>query len=266
MSDPYVVAVTQRKGGDGKTTIATHVAAGLALKGARVCLIDTDSQGDAARLFGMRPDDGLYRWLGQGVDLSEVLTPVPESAYVPAGSTGTGALVLIRSASLTAAIPSLNENRFTLAERVRALAGTVDVVVLDTAPTLSVFDIYVKLATDGYLFVTQPEHLSLEGLADGIAEVDRIGNMRERAGYDRPRVLGIVANKVRANTDTHRYFMETEIGGRYGALAWAPAVMLRTVFTQAAAAGQMIYRYRPGSAEGRDLLRIVDKLVEVLTQ
>lgn len=78
--DPYVIAVTQRKGGDGKTTIATHVAAGLALKGARVCLIDTDSQGDAARLFGMRPDDGLYRWMGQGVDLSEVLTPVPESA------------------------------------------------------------------------------------------------------------------------------------------------------------------------------------------
>lgn len=66
--DPYVIAVTQRKGGDGKTTIATHVAAGLALKGARVCLIDTDPQGDAARLFGLTPEDGLYRWLGEGRD------------------------------------------------------------------------------------------------------------------------------------------------------------------------------------------------------
>mgnify|MGYP003373305448 CR=1 FL=1 len=72
MSDPYVLSVTQRKGGDGKTTISTHMAAGLALKGARVCLIDTDPQGDAARLLGLRPTDGLYKWLGEGADIADV--------------------------------------------------------------------------------------------------------------------------------------------------------------------------------------------------
>lgn len=266
MSEPYVIAVTQRKGGDGKTTIATHLAAGLAIRGAKVCLIDTDPQGDASRLLGLRPADGLYRWLAEGADVVDVLVPVADAAFAPPGEAIAGALVLVPGSSLTAAISAVNDNRFSLAERIQELAGAVDVIVLDTAPTLSVFDVYVKLAADGFLFVTQPEHLSLEGLADGFAEAERVSAMRVEAGYAPARPLGIVSNKVRGNTDAHRYFMEVEIGQRYGALAWTPAIMLRTVFTQAAALGRTVFRHRPGCSEALDLMQIVAKAQEAMAR
>ena len=55
--DPVaVIAVQNFKGGVGKSTVATHLAQYLAIKGYRVCLIDCDSQGSATALFGYAPD------------------------------------------------------------------------------------------------------------------------------------------------------------------------------------------------------------------
>ena len=49
-----VISVTNMKGGTGKSTMATHVAAGLAIRGSKVCVIDTDPQGHAATLLSRR--------------------------------------------------------------------------------------------------------------------------------------------------------------------------------------------------------------------
>ncbi len=56
-SDPLaVIAVQNFKGGVGKSTVSTHLAQYLAIKGYRVCLIDCDSQGSATTMFGYVPD------------------------------------------------------------------------------------------------------------------------------------------------------------------------------------------------------------------
>ena len=67
--DPLaVIAVQNFKGGVGKSTVASHLAQYLAIKGYRVCLIDCDSQGSSTALFGYVPDldiheaDTLYRF------------------------------------------------------------------------------------------------------------------------------------------------------------------------------------------------------------
>lgn len=257
MNRPPVIAVTQRKGGDGKTTIATHLAGGLAREGMRVLLIDTDPQGDAARLLGLPPDDALYRWLAEDAPLTDLITPVDEPAWRGDLPDGSGVLGLIRSSALTAAIASANDNPLALAAGLNDLDDVFDVVVLDTAPTLAPFDAYVKLATDLYLFVTQPEHLSLEGLADGLTEAERMSEIRQQAGFPPSDLLGIVPNKVRANTDVHRYLI-AELGKRYEGRVWPP-IMLRTLYTQAATFGELIWPYRPDSFEAEEMTKLVQR-------
>ena len=52
----FVVAVAQRKGGAGKSTVAANLAVALAAGGARAALLDTDPQGTLTRWHGLRPD------------------------------------------------------------------------------------------------------------------------------------------------------------------------------------------------------------------
>ena len=53
------LAVSITKGGTGKTTTTVNLAAGLALRGARVLVVDADSQGQAGQMLGLNPEHGL---------------------------------------------------------------------------------------------------------------------------------------------------------------------------------------------------------------
>lgn len=55
-----IIAVTNRKGGVGKTTISTHLAAGLAVLGYNIGLVETDSQSHVAASLGLEQTDDLY--------------------------------------------------------------------------------------------------------------------------------------------------------------------------------------------------------------
>ena len=71
-----VFTVTNRKGGVGKSTIAAHVAGGLALRGLRVGLIDTDSQAHAGLMLGVRDGNGLHQALVEHKPLNHVVLDV----------------------------------------------------------------------------------------------------------------------------------------------------------------------------------------------
>lgn len=256
------IAVVQRKGGVGKTTIATHLAAGWALKGYRVCLIDTDSQGDAARMVGMAPTDGLYRFIADDAPLNEVLKPVGSSAYSTPDHPPAGALFILPSSARTYAIPSVTDNPFILADRMKEFDDLFDIAVIDTAPTLSALDAYVYLASDYFIYVTECEALSAAGLEEGLRHIQRFSKHRETYIGFSQHVLGIIPNKLRASTGNHRANLEL-ITEQHGSLVWSPLV-LRTKWTEASSFGQLIYSYAPGSYEAREALRLVDQAEEAV--
>lgn len=252
------VSVVQRKGGVGKTTISTHLAAGWALKGYRVCLIDTDSQGDAGRLMGIPPQNGLYNWLAENADLRDVLVPIPSPTYATPDHPPEGALFLIPSASRTSAIAAVTDNPFLFAEKMTALYEVFDVIVLDTAPTISAFDAYAYLASDYFVYVTELENLSLSGLQDGLAQMKRFA--KRRVEHDigvESRVLGIIPNKMRPGTVNHRSNLEALVQ-QYGDLVWSPIIQ-RTKWTEASNFGELIYAYAPTSGEADDARKMVER-------
>ncbi len=72
-----VVAVINLKGGIGKTTTVVNVSAGLALKGARVLLIDIDAQGNLAMALGVQPKRTLYEAIVDHKPLADVRVSAP---------------------------------------------------------------------------------------------------------------------------------------------------------------------------------------------
>ena len=89
---PKIVIVCNRKGGVGKTTWTIHIAAGLAQKGRRVGLVDTDSQGHAGLMLNMPESDGLFQVLIEKAPLEKCVLSMP---------TGNGSLHLLPSSART---------------------------------------------------------------------------------------------------------------------------------------------------------------------
>lgn len=263
------ITVTQRKGGVGKTTISTHLAAAWAQSGLNVCLIDTDPQGDASRMFGLVPSNGLHKMLvpnedtGATAEYKDVLKPVPASAYSVPDHPSLGALFVLPSASNTSTIATLTDNPFVLSEHVDNLKKMFDVVVIDTAPTISAFDAYVYLATDYYIYVTECEPLSLKGLREGINQIARFAPQREKFLGASSKLLKIVPNKVDARLVLHKTLL-TEMAQEYGTDLISKPVMYRAKFKEATELEQLVYAYAPTSGEAIDLYKLAEDIKQAV--
>jgi len=262
-----IIAVTNRKGGVGKSTMTTHIAAGLALAGLNVGIVDTDSQGAAGSMLGQVDENGLYAALIEKKPLDEVVRLVPPERYVPDGRMSSGGnLWLLPSSDRTYRIPhELREGEdFMFLDTLEQFGvwGKLDVVLIDTNPTLSLFDGAVWLAADGYIYVTECERLSITGVQVAVEQMARVKQTREKYMHRTSSVLGIIPNKMRPSTTVHRLNIAA-IANAYPGLVWSP-VTLRTAWVEAANLQEMIYRYAPDGQEARDAYAICTRTMEVL--
>lgn len=79
------IGVCLSKGGVGKTTTAVNLAAGCALAGYKVLLVDTDTQGQSAYMLGVKPPGGLAELLTQELIQEETLFKARENLWLLAG-------------------------------------------------------------------------------------------------------------------------------------------------------------------------------------
>lgn len=246
------------KGGVGKTTIAIHVAAGLAIRGYRVVLADADAQGHATVSLGLKKDPGLYDLLVRGAPFQEVLKPVNPNVFASSAQPCRGQLYLVPSNVETRSIPIQISDAFAVADRFRDLNDLVDVVIFDTSPTPSLLHGSIYLATDSIIYPTKCEYLSFDGLVESFAHRDMMQQTRQRWGLENISVLGIVPTMFRASTLVHQENLN-KLKARYGALVW-PEVYMRTVWAEASTVGQLVYRFAPDSGAARDMWAIVDRV------
>lgn len=157
----HVIAVANRKGGVGKSTVAVNLASGLARSGFRVLLIDTDSQGSAtaALLEEVDPEAPSVAHVFTGdATLAEIVRPgtTPGVDVAPGTKDVTGALL---------AIVARPGRETTLRRAVRAVEGRYDVVVIDTAPEQQLGTVNALVAATHVLLPFTPDPKALEGLA-----------------------------------------------------------------------------------------------------
>lgn len=258
------IAVVQRKGGVGKTTISAHLAAGLAARGDNVLLIDTDPQGDSARVMDMQPEDGLFNWLTGAAHAGDVIREVPHEVYATADAPSRGGLYMLPSASRTFAIPMMVQSPLALTEKIAAeLDDVFNVIIIDTAPTLSMFDASVYMAGDAFLYVTECEALSAAGLRDGLAQLKQYGDHRQKFGVgEQSGVMGIIPNKMRPGTRNHRANIAL-MAEEHPGLVWKP-ISQRTLWSEAQNMGRLIWAYAPGSVEANEADELVSKAEAVM--
>lgn len=251
-----IITLLNEKGGVGKTTLAIHIAAGLAIRGYRVVLADADPQGHATLSLGLKKEPGLYDLLVRGSDFKDVLRVAPLDNYQLPNQKPKGQLYVVPSNVETRSIPIQISDAFAVEDRFRELEEAVDVVIFDTSPTPSLLHGSIYLATDALIYPTKCEYLSFDGLVESLTHRDMIQPTRERWGLNKIDVMGIVPVMFRAATLVHQENLN-KLKARFGKLVW-PEVAMRTVWVEASMMGQLVYRVAPESNAAREAWVLVD--------
>lgn len=259
----HIITLLNEKGGVGKTTLSVHIAAGLAIRGQRVLLIDADAQANATMQLGVQPYGGIYRLLIQDETWQDtVRIPPPE---IWAGDHPTdGELWVLPSNIETRLIPMATDDLNILRERLEDLEGYVDTVVIDTSPTPSMLHTMMYQATSSILFPSECEALSLNGLANTTIRTGNYSQQRKQAGLPGIQILGVQPTMYDARTNAHDYGLNQiqEHFGKEG--TWSP-IATRTAWRDAGYANKTLFAYTPDHPAALEAWGMVDRTQEAIT-
>lgn len=260
----HVITFVNEKGGVGKTTLAVHLACGLAARGAKVMLIDGDPQGHATVRTGIRKAPALYDLLVRDGEWTEAVRPVPPEKFgVPGHRLPAGKLWVIPSNVETRNIATSISDADSLALRLDELRGLVDIVIIDTSPTPSLLHGAFYTATDMIIYPTKLTFTSFDGLVESIRRRQAADKARaERWNLAPIRVAGIVPVEYRATTIEQQTNL-AELQKQFGDLVWRP-IPQRTVWTESESAALPVYALDPSGGAAADAWEMVDRIQEVL--
>ena len=164
------LAITNQKGGVGKTTTSVNLSASLAAMKRRVLLVDLDPQGNATMGSGVDKydlDASVYDILVNGLTVSEARIEAESAGFDLLGS----------NVDLTGAeieLLSMDRREFRLKEALMPVQSSYDYIVIDCPPSLSLLTINGLVASDTAMIPMQCEYYALEGLSALINTISRI--------------------------------------------------------------------------------------------
>jgi chromosome partitioning protein len=241
------MAIFNHKGGTGKTTTSVSVAAGLALKGYRVLLVDTDSQGNVGVSLGVKAEKTLYHCLVMGLKPQDVAVKVRENLDVlPSNETLAAAELYLAGRQ--------NRDRI-LRDRLIAASEHYDVILLDCSPSLSLLNQNALVFADGILVPVACDFLSLVGVRQVIKTVKNVNSLLHHP----VQIHGVLPTFYDARARICRDAWGT-LKEHFGERCFQP-IRSTTRIKEAPAQGKTIFELAPDSHAAFDYQRVVDRLV-----
>jgi chromosome partitioning protein len=251
-----VITLANEKGGVGKTTMAIHLAAGLAIRGNRVLLIDADAQAHATFGMGLKSEPGFYDLLVRDAGWADVLRVVQPEVYESPEEPSKGILVVLPGNIETQLIAQRIDDPFAIYNRLLQLEGHIDTVVFDTSPTPSLLHGVIYLASDGIIYPTLCETYSLNGLINTLRNREAFEQQRKNALGKPLRIMGIVPTMFREKTVEHSENYN-DLKNRYGDLVWEPMHM-RITWPEATAYRRPVFAVAPRSVAAYEAWYLVE--------
>lgn len=226
-----IIAISNQKGGVGKTTTSVTFAAAACRAGMRTLLIDLDSQGNVADSLGM----------GAGRELAAMLNPMLPADLAECTVPARHNLSVIRSDKTTAALKTvlggMDFREMVLRDALHNHGH--DLVLLDCAPSVDVLLTAALVVADMLIIPTRLDQLALKGVRDVLGSAMEL----QRAGRSHISVIRVLPTFYDRSTRESQSQFE-HLARSFSELL-LPPIPTDTSCREATRAGQTLFEYRP---------------------
>lgn len=164
------IVFANQKGGVGKTTSCVNIAAGVALLGRRVLLVDLDPQGNASSGVGADKRSGMPTSYDVLIGRTDIRSAIRKTGYASLD-------VLAANMDLAGAefeLVTSDDRERRLKKMLDPVKPDYDYIFIDCPPSLGVLTVNALVAGDGIIIPMQCEYYSLEGLSQLVMSVKKV--------------------------------------------------------------------------------------------
>ncbi len=247
-----IIAITNQKGGVGKTTTALSLISALHLRNYKVLGVDLDPQGSLGFSAGLdiENSDTIYDVLKGRKKIDDVVVDTEIGDFLPSN-------ILLSTAELEFNMPA---REFLLRDQLVKVVDDYDYVIIDTPPALNVLTVNAYVAAEGLIIPMAPEILSLLGISQLRDTVDTVRRYYN-AGLE---VMGILLNRYSSRLVLNREVedMSQEVARKLDTKVFRNKIHASVAVAEAPAYGESVLTYSPDSKPAQDFMALLDEMME----